>query len=115
MGVVHHGSFLLYLEEARVAYLRAAGHPYPELRATGVDIAVIEAGQRYLRPAYFDDLLDVHLLVSAARGCTFQIGYLVTAEEQAIATAVTVHATLDVATGRPRRLPAWLAALASAP
>jgi acyl-CoA thioester hydrolase len=112
MGVVHHGSFLLYLEEARVAYLRSVGHPYGELRATGLDVAVIEAGLRYLAPASFDDVLDVHLLVAAARGSTFEIGYLVSAGERAIVTAVTVHAAIDAATGRPHRLPSWLAALA---
>ena len=50
MGVVHHSSYLLYLEEARVAWLRATGHGYPELRAAGVDFAVIEAFVQYRQP-----------------------------------------------------------------
>ena len=33
MGVVHHAAYLPYLEEARVAYLRAKGRPYGEIRA----------------------------------------------------------------------------------
>ncbi len=32
MGVVHHAAYLPYLEEARVEYLRAIGHPYDAVR-----------------------------------------------------------------------------------
>ena len=28
MGVIHHAAYLPYLEEARVEFLRALGHPY---------------------------------------------------------------------------------------
>src|SRR5438270_427934 len=35
MGVVHHASYLAYLEETRVEYLRALDRPYQRLRAGG--------------------------------------------------------------------------------
>src|ERR1700733_9253812 len=33
MGVIHHASYLPYLEETRVEYLRSIGHPYDAVRA----------------------------------------------------------------------------------
>ena len=33
MGIIHHAAYLAYLEEARVEYLRAIGHPYDSVRA----------------------------------------------------------------------------------
>jgi acyl-CoA thioester hydrolase len=113
MGVVHHAAYLPYLEEARVAYLRAAGRPYPAIRAGGTDIAVVEAHVRYRSPLRFDDLVDVHVRLGSPTASTFQIAYLLAVDDRAAATAVTVHACLDAATGRPRRVDPWLADLAA--
>ena len=44
MGIVHHAAYLLYLEEARVEYLRHLGHPYGEVREGG----------RYIQANAFD-------------------------------------------------------------
>lgn len=108
MGVVHHGRYLPYLEEARVAYLRAIGHPYTEWRANGLDSAVLEAYLRYRQPLRFDDEVDVHLKLAGGTRTTFQMAYLLTVDDQLAATAVTVHGMVR-SDGRPTRLPAWLA------
>ena len=44
MGIIHHGTYPVYLEEARAAMLRDAGFPYEEVRAgdAGIDFAVLE-------------------------------------------------------------------------
>jgi acyl-CoA thioester hydrolase len=111
MGIVHHASYLPYLEEARVAYLRAIGHPYHEVRAAGADFAVLEVFVRYLQPLRFDEIVRVHLLLAVASRATFQMGYLLEVAGQARATAVTVHGCVDP-TGRPVRMPSWLSEMA---
>ena len=78
MGIVHHSRYLPYLEEARVAYLRAIGHPYTEWREAGLDSAVLEAYVRYRQPLRFDDEVDVHLRLASATRTTFQMAYLLT-------------------------------------
>jgi acyl-CoA thioester hydrolase len=112
MGVVHHAAYLPYLEEARVAYLRAKGRPYGEIRAGGTDIAVVEVFVRYRVALRFDDVVRVHVRLGTPTASTFQIAYLLAVGEVAAATAVTVHACVDAATGRPQRLDGWLAELA---
>ena len=111
MGIVHHASYLPYLEEARVTYLRAIGHPYHEVRAAGADFAVLEVFVRYLQPLRFDEIVRVHLLLAVASRATFQMGYLLEVDGQARATAVTVHGCVDP-TGRPVRMPSWLSEMA---
>lgn len=111
MGIVHHSRYLPYLEEARVEYLRALGHPYDELRAEGVDYAVLEAFVQYRQPLKFDDQVAVHLRMGSATRATFQMAYLLTVGDQVRATAVTVHGCVN-AEGRPVRMPAWLLNLA---
>ena len=112
MGIVHHSRYLPYLEEARVEYLRDLGHPYVELRAEGIDYAVLEAFVQYRQPLRFDEVVRVHLRLGAATRATFQMAYLLTVDDDVRATAVTVHGCVN-ALGRPVRMPAWLLALDS--
>ncbi len=107
MGIVHHSRYLPYLEEARVEYLRHIGHPYSEIRAEGVDIAVLEAGVQYRQPLRFDDVVDVHVAMGPVTRATFQMVYLLTVEGAIHSTGVTVHGAVTPE-GRPTRLPSWL-------
>jgi acyl-CoA thioester hydrolase len=107
MGVVHHAAYLPYLEETRVAYLRSLGHPYTALREEGLEFPVVQVAVSYRRPLRFDDLVEVHLLLAATSGATFQIAYLLTREEEEVAHAVSLHAALSTS-GRVARVPPWL-------
>ncbi|MEY3035034.1 MAG: hypothetical protein RLZ86_1656, partial [Actinomycetota bacterium] len=112
MGIVHHSRYLPYLEEARVEYLRSIGHPYDAERADGVDYAVLEAHVAYRQPLHFDEVVSVHLVLSAATRATFTIDYLLTVGDPAAdgavrSTARTVHGCVNQK-GRPVRLPGWL-------
>ena len=114
MGIIHHAAYLPYLEEARVEYLRAIGHPYDSVRGEGAgddgdarEFPVLEVSVQYRRPLRFDDEVAVSLRIGAVRGATFQIAYLLAVEGEARATAVTVHGCVDTA-GRPVRLPDWV-------
>jgi acyl-CoA thioester hydrolase len=118
MGVIHHAAYLPYLEEARVSYLRAIGHPYDDVRGgtedgdrEGREFPVLEASVRYRQALHFDDALDVSLIVGAVSRTTFQIAYLLCVDSEPRATAVTVHGCVD-RWGRPARLPAWVAEVA---
>lgn len=108
MGIVHHAAYLPYLEEARVEFLKSIGHPYQEVRAGGVDFATLEASVQYRKALYFDDEVDVALVVGAVTRATFQVAYLLTVGGDVRATAVTVHGAVDG--GRPARLPTWMRA-----
>jgi acyl-CoA thioester hydrolase len=59
MGVVHHSNHIKYFEEARVEWLRSKGlmelhQPYGSLV-----FAVVKLETRYLKPARFDEELEV--------------------------------------------------------
>ena len=110
MGVMHHSSYVAFLEEARVAYLRHVGRPYTELRAEGYDLAVLEVVLQYRRSARFDDVVRVHTRVRTMRGATMQIVYLLMIDDDICAVAASVHGVVDQ-DGRATRAPAWLKAL----
>ena len=75
MGVVHHASYLIWMEVARVDYCRQAGFRYKDLEDDhGVLLAVTEVGCRYLSPARYDDEVEIETVLTRAhhRAVTFK-------------------------------------------
>jgi acyl-CoA thioester hydrolase len=110
MGVVHHASYLRFLEDARVDFLRQLGHPYSILRDVDrIEFAVIGIELSYRVPLQFDELFDVHAGLGAIRRASFTVQYLVERDGVPVLEGHTRHAALEVGTHRPVRVPDWLA------
>ncbi len=73
MGVVHHGSFVLYLELGRTGYMRQRGHDYASLERSGHHLAVVELRVRYHKPARYGQRLRVRSWIEgmSSRSITF--------------------------------------------
>src|SRR5436190_24148491 len=63
MGVVYHSNFFPYLEVARAESIRQLGLTYADMEKMGVIMPVIEVQCRYLRPALYDDLLTIKVIL----------------------------------------------------
>lgn len=75
--VVHHATYLRYLELSRVEYLRERGVDYKQFeQEQGLAMPVIEARVRYRAPAHFDDLLTVKTWIAEVNRakCRFDSG-----------------------------------------
>jgi acyl-CoA thioester hydrolase len=107
-GVAHNSAYLVWFEIARIDYLARFRGGYPELRAQGVEALTIESHVHYLSPARFDDRLTIRCVCGELRGARFRFDYAIEREGEAIADGWTRHATVDAATRRPMRVPAWL-------
>ncbi len=104
MGIIHHASYLAYLEETRVEFLRHSDHPYAKIREDGIDLAVLEVFVQYRKPLKFDEVVDVAMVIGGQSRATFQVAYLLSVDGDVRATAVTVHGAVDQS-GRAVRLP----------
>ena len=80
MGVVHHASFLVYLEEGRTALMRDLGVPYDEVERSGFAMGVRKMDVRYRHPGRYGDVLRVHTDVKAVRSASIVFGYEVQRE-----------------------------------
>ena len=58
MGVVHHASYIPWLEETRVALLAHGGHDYATVHSGGLDLAVVDVVARYRRSVRFGDYVN---------------------------------------------------------
>jgi acyl-CoA thioester hydrolase len=107
MGVVYYANYFVWFEVARTEWLRVSGWSYREMEADGVSLPVIEAHCQYVRPARYDDQIELRTratLLSPVR-VRFDYELLRAGEAEPAALGHTVHAALDP-DGRPCRLPA---------
>jgi acyl-CoA thioester hydrolase len=106
-GIAHHASFVVWLEEARVAYLAAFAGGYQAIRDGGIEALTTGVHLEYERAAVFDDVLTIGVRCTEIRGARFRYEYLVVRDGERMAHGWTSHATVDAATHRPTRVPEW--------
>jgi acyl-CoA thioester hydrolase len=112
-GIVYYANYLKFIERARSEWLRALGIDQVRLKAdSGHVFAVRRLEADYLRPARFDDLLQVETALVQTTAARIVLDQTVRRDEAVLFTARVTLACLDNA-GRPVRLPPALAAILS--
>lgn len=114
MGVVHHASYVPWLEIGRTEILRDTGITYADMERQGFFLVVVKLDVRYRRPVRYDDLIEIRTRVVGGSRVKIDHEYDVVVverggqrlEEQA-AVAFTTLACVD-AQGKIRELPPWL-------
>jgi acyl-CoA thioester hydrolase len=93
-GVVWHGTYLTWMEEARVECLRTVGMSFEELVSAGVDLPVAEMNLRYHRSARMgDDVLVMTRLVPDKVRLNWE--YQIRTETDLCVTAVVTLVPVD--------------------
>ncbi len=116
MGVVHHSSYLPWMEMGRTELLREAGQNYAQLEADGVFLVVTRVEVKYRRPIKYDDLVEIRTKVEKSSKVKLHHSYEIVLVERGGETSeqVCAIATTELACvgedGRPRALPGWLGA-----
>ena len=106
MGVVYYTNYFVWFEVGRTDLLRSAGWSYREMELEGFALPVIDARCTYRESAKYDDDIEIRTIGELLSPVRLQFNYDVVrmADEAALASGLTVHASLD-RTGRPCRLP----------
>ena len=60
MKYVYYGNYAEYLEVARVELFRTIGMSYDEIEKRGIWLPVSEFKIKYLKPALYDEILEIH-------------------------------------------------------
>jgi acyl-CoA thioester hydrolase len=108
MGVANNAAYMSYFEVGRVEYLRWLGHSYADVHDGGMDMVVVEAGIRYLRPLRFDDEFRVACACREAGRAAFTFRYRIERGQELCTEGFTKHVCVDRRTLRPVRVPGWL-------
>ena len=115
-GVVYFANYLKFMERGRTEWLRALGIEQDELIGEhGVCFALTESDARFLRPARFNDLLEVRTRLVEHSRVRFELAQAVKRPDgEELCSARCVAACLDARSFRPRRIPADILATVTA-
>ena len=108
MGLVHHGSYINYFEEARIAWISNLGFSYSEMEKSGIILPVSKLNVNYLRPAYFDDDLLISVELAELPTSRLIFNYTIKKEEEVIVTGTTILAFLNKETKKPVKCPDYM-------
>lgn len=100
IGVVWHGHYLRYLENARWALMNRVGYGFEKMVASGYAWPIVELKAKYLRPARFGDRLRARAMLIEWEN-RLVLNYLVSrpADNARIARAQTVQVAVDGRSG----------------
>ena len=108
MGVAHHSAYVVWLEAARIEWLRERGLDYRRLEEEGVALAVSALSVQYLRSSRFDDELTIDAVMTELKSRRARFRYTIRRGDDPVATADSLHTPVTPG-GRVTRLPAaWL-------
>ena len=108
MGIVYHANYLPWFEVGRTTLLKEIGVPYRQLEEEGYRLPVLEISAKYLRPAVYDDTVEIVTTIREKPLVRIRLEYEVRRGDELLVTGSSVHAFVDRA-GRPVRPPAWAA------
>lgn len=106
MGYVYYGHYAAYFEVARVEMLRSLGFNYKKLEDEGVILPVLDFSIKYIRPAYYDDLLTIKTVLPELPASRIRFQYETFNEKKELLNkAETTLVFVNKNTGRPTSVP----------
>lgn len=106
MGYVYYGNYAIYFEMGRVELLRSLGLSYKSLEDSGIILPVRDFSIRYIKPAYYDDLLTLQTALTELPERRIHFKYTLYNEtRELLCRAETTLVFVDRATNRPTSPP----------
>lgn len=107
MQFVYNGKYFEYFEVGRTELLRNAGLPYSTVEQKGYQLPLIEAGVKYIKPALYDDLIDVEAKVGNIKSAKIHIEYKITRHGtgELLCKGFTDHMFIKADSKKPARPP----------
>lgn len=107
MGVVYHGNYVNWLEEARVEYLRSAHIVLDDWVKMGIVFPIVEIHVKYLQSARYDDMVTIRTYLTHIDRAKLVFRYEIVRAEtgELLTTAETTGTFTRMDNGRIARIP----------
>ena len=103
MSIVHHGNYILWMEEARTDFMDQIGWSYHRAVDVGIDFAVTDVSCKYCSMTRFGETVAIHMAVESLSPAKMQLSYkMVNADTGELrAEGTSGHFFYDRAKARP--------------
>ncbi len=106
-GVVYHSQYLNYMERARSEWLRHLGFVQSTMREQfGIVFVVRQMQIQFIKPARFDDALQVQTSLIKCSGASLQFQQSIQRDAQPLISAQVEVVCVDIQQFKPSRIPA---------
>lgn len=106
MNYVYYGRYAEYFEVARVEALRELGLSYKKMEEEGIMLPVLSYNVKYIKPAFYDDLLTIRTTIPDIPSGRIMFYYEVLNETgDLVCKAETTLVFINKLTGKPGRPP----------
>jgi acyl-CoA thioester hydrolase len=113
--VMHHSTYLRYLEAARVEYLRDRKYDFRAMELEqGLSLAVVEANVRYKAGARFDDMIELRTWIAVANRAKLRFDTVIVRGEEVLTTAEITVCCIKIPEAKLCSMPASLINFGSA-
>ena len=75
MSIVHHGNYILWMEEARTGFMDQIGWSYHNAVDAGIDFAVTDVSCKYRSMTRFGETVAIHMAVESLSPAKMQLSY----------------------------------------
>lgn len=107
MGYCYYGNYAQFFEVGRVELMRSVGLSYKTMEEQGIMLPVLDYNVKYIKPAYYDDLLTITTAIDEVKGARIYFTYEIHNEEkELISKATTTLVFINKDTMRPTQPPA---------
>ena len=103
MSIVHHGNYILWMEEARTDFMDQIGWSYHKAVDAGIDFAVTDVSCKYRSMTRFGETVAIHMAVESLSPAKMQLSYKMFSVEtgELRAEGTSGHFFYDRAKARP--------------
>lgn len=109
MKYVYYGNYATYFELGRVELFRSIGISYDEIEKQGIWLPVSDYKIKYLKPALYDQKLEIHTFMRKIPGVRIEFEYEIYNEDQVkITEASTTLFFLNAETNKVIKCPDFL-------
>lgn len=109
MKYVYYGNYATYFEVARVELFRTLGMPYDDIEKRGIWLPVSEFSIKYLKPALYDQNLEIHTFIKKVPGVRIDFEYeIYNDSKEKITEAKTTLFFLDAESNKIVKCPDFL-------
>ncbi|WP_028297232.1 acyl-CoA thioesterase [Olivibacter sitiensis] len=112
MGYMYYGNYAEYYEVARTEMMRSLGTSYSAMEQNKVMLPVIELHCKYIKPAHYDELLRVRVILKEMPKVRMRFEYEVyNPKDELINTGETTLVFVDMMKNKPCLCPADFASM----
>ncbi len=108
-GVVYHANYLKFLERARSEWLRHLGYEQVQIMQEHQCLFVVKSIQiDYLKPAYFNDVLQVRSKIAKASALRFDFEQDILRNQERLTTSMVTVVSVHAKSFKPSPAPQHL-------